>query len=184
MSGQVSKLNSLALVACFRNSLRNWPNTPTRYSFHAAVCTQASAKKLDVQVVVQRFQTRRVLAQAVELFCDGEITAIRRVVLVVQFMTHDLSAQLRRTPSPLQLLDHRLAKRVKTTLCLRPLFSDLGEMATERLGDPIAGSILGVRPRLGNSRLCPAALQVSTHSIKPRAKDPDAAAPCANSLRS
>lgn len=51
-----------------------------------------------------------------------ELSAIGGVVLVIEFMAHDLSPEFRHDPSPLQLLDKRLPERVEPALGRLPAF--------------------------------------------------------------
>lgn len=98
-----------------------------------------------IQSKFQRIESWSRGAGAVKLFAHGEVTAIRRVVLVVEFVADQLGAQFRRHTRALKRLDDRLSQRVEASLTRGPVLSHLFQMAPEGFRDPVALPILRVR---------------------------------------
>src|SRR5688572_27567345 len=70
-----------------------------------AVLKQQAAQAFDVQRISQCMQARPRCPCAIELFLRTKFQPIRSMVLVINFMTDNLRAQIRRHASTLQFLN-------------------------------------------------------------------------------
>lgn len=80
-----------------------------------------------------------------QLLLGDEFAATRGVVLVVQFVSHHLGPQLGRYARSLKRLNDGFSERMEAALAGRPVLAHGFQVAAERLSDPIAGAVLGIR---------------------------------------
>lgn len=78
------------------------------------------------------------LTHTIELFGGSLVPTVGRMVLIIELVTHNLSAKFRRHTKSLQLLNEGFSQRMEATLSLRPVFANDRQVPAECLGDPIS----------------------------------------------
>ena len=93
------------------------------------------------------------LTHTIELFGGSEVPTVGRMVLIIELVTHNLRAQLRRHTKSLQFLDEGFSQRMEATLSLGPVFANDRQVPAECFGNPISLTIESSAFGLGEQAL-------------------------------